>query len=69
MNNLKKYALPFAIIISFFIHFIIIKNISFNMFQSLDDSKEDIVITLVKSKKSSSTNNEKLFNKQSWTFW
>ena len=62
MNNLKKYALPFAIIISFLIHFIVIKNISFNMFQSLDDSKEDIVITLVKSKKSSSTNNEKLFN-------
>jgi len=62
MNNLKKYALPFAIIISFLIHYIIIKNISFNMFQSLDDSSEDIVITLVKSKKSSSTNNKKSFS-------
>jgi len=62
MNNLKKYALPFAIIISFLIHYIIIKNISFNMFQSLDDSSEDIVITLVKSKKSSSTNNNKSFS-------
>ena len=61
MNNLKKYALPFAIIISFFIHYIIIKNISFNMFQSLDDSSEDIVITLVKSEKSSSINNKKSF--------
>ena len=61
MNNLKKYALPFAIIISFLIHLIIIKSISFNMFQSFDDPSDDIIITIVKSEKSSSTNNKKSF--------
>ena len=50
MNNLKKYGLLFAIIISLLIHIIVINKISFNIFQSNKDSSNDIVITIINSK-------------------
>ena len=54
MNNLKKYGLLFAIIISLLIHIIVINKISFNIFQSNKESSNDIVITIINSKESKS---------------
>ena len=50
MNNLKKYGLLFAIIISLLIHIIVINKISFNIFQSNKESSNDIVITIINPK-------------------
>ena len=50
MNNLKKYGLLFAIIISLLIHIIVINKISFNIFQPNEESSSDIVITIINPK-------------------
>ena len=50
MNNFKKYSLLIAIIFSFLLHLVIVKNISFGIFQSnTRDDFDNIQITLISS--------------------
>ena len=50
MNNFKKYSLLIAIIFSFLLHLVIVKNISFEIFQSnTRDDFDNMQITLISS--------------------
>ena len=48
MNSNKKYALLIAIIFSVIVHFVLINNISFNIFKLNNKDYENIEITIVK---------------------
>ena len=48
MNNYKKYAFLIAIIFSVIVHFVLINNISFNIFKLNNKDYENIEITIVK---------------------
>lgn len=51
MNSYKKYALLIAIIFSVIVHFILINNISFNIFTLNNTDSENIEITILKPEK------------------
>ena len=66
MNNFQKYGLLLAIIFSIFLHFIVISNFSFKIFQSnTQEDFDDIQVTLVKPETSLEVKN--LFNKKKVT--